>query len=91
MRIGIVYNPIQNQLFTACKGQGAFLNGSRIFASKRTDIDLSVVGLEVTLARREQWYEKNIQRLQAVVKKAQGYDGLCKLIKFSCLNIFYFF
>lgn len=71
--IGIVYNPIHNQLFTAIKGRGAFLNGTRIFTRKTTEIDLAVVGLEVTLARRDGLYEKNVQRLQAVVKKAQGF------------------
>lgn len=31
--IGIVYNPILEQLFTARKGQGAFLNGAPIRVS----------------------------------------------------------
>jgi len=31
--IGIVYNPILEQLFTARKGQGAFLNGTPIHVS----------------------------------------------------------
>lgn len=31
--IGIVYNPILEQLFTACRGQGAFLNGAPIQVS----------------------------------------------------------
>lgn len=31
--IGIVYNPILEQLFTARKGQGAFLNGAPIHVS----------------------------------------------------------
>ena len=34
MRIGIVYNPILEQLFTARKGRGAFLNGRPIKTSK---------------------------------------------------------
>lgn len=60
-------------MFTAIKGQGAFLNGTRIYTRKTTDIDLAIVGMEVTLARRDGLYEKNIQRLQAVVQKAQGF------------------
>lgn len=31
--IGIVYNPIINQLFTAQKGQGAYLNNEKISVS----------------------------------------------------------
>lgn len=34
MVLGIVYNPILEQLFTARKGRGAFLNGKPIQASK---------------------------------------------------------
>lgn len=33
--IGIIYNPVLNQLFTARKGKGAFLNGERITVSGR--------------------------------------------------------
>lgn len=31
--IGIIYNPVLEQLFTARRGQGAFLNGDKIQAS----------------------------------------------------------
>lgn len=34
MVLGIVYNPILEQLFTARKGRGAFLNGKPIQVSK---------------------------------------------------------
>lgn len=34
MVLGIVYNPILEQLFTARKGRGAFLNGKPIRVSK---------------------------------------------------------
>lgn len=34
MVLGIVYNPILEQLFTARKGRGAFLNGKSIRVSK---------------------------------------------------------
>lgn len=33
--IGIVYNPVLEQLFTARKGQGAFLNGAPIHVSDK--------------------------------------------------------
>lgn len=32
--LGVVFNPVQNELFTAIKGQGAFLNGKRLNVSK---------------------------------------------------------
>lgn len=33
IKIGIVYNPIINQLFTAQKGKGAFMNNEQIHVS----------------------------------------------------------
>jgi len=32
--LGVVYNPIYNELFTAARGEGAFFNGTRIACSK---------------------------------------------------------
>lgn len=34
LEIGIVYNPVLKQLFTARRGKGAFLNGKPIRSSK---------------------------------------------------------
>lgn len=38
IEIGIVYNPILDQLFTARKGQGAFLNGRPLHVSGQKGI-----------------------------------------------------
>ncbi len=42
---GIVYNPINDELFTAERGQGAFLNHKRIRVSGRRSVDGSMFGL----------------------------------------------
>lgn len=34
--LGVICNPYQNELYHAVKGKGAYLNGTRIFASERT-------------------------------------------------------
>jgi inositol-phosphate phosphatase/L-galactose 1-phosphate phosphatase len=34
--VGIIYNPIREELYTAVKGEGAFLNGNPIRASGQT-------------------------------------------------------
>lgn len=36
--LGLVYNPIIEQLFTAIKGQGTYLNGKRVFVSIKTKL-----------------------------------------------------
>lgn len=37
LEVGLVYNPITDELFTAARGEGAFLNGQRIRANKQRD------------------------------------------------------
>jgi myo-inositol-1(or 4)-monophosphatase len=40
----VVYDPTRDELFTASKGRGAFLNDRRIRVSRRTKIDEALVG-----------------------------------------------
>lgn len=42
--LGVVYAPYLNELYTAVKGQGAFLNGREIQVSRKTDLGHSVLG-----------------------------------------------
>jgi len=40
LKVGIVYNPIMNQLFTAQKGKGAYLNNEKIYVSNTEGITI---------------------------------------------------
>jgi myo-inositol-1(or 4)-monophosphatase len=37
-RVAVEYNPVRDELFTAAKGHGAFLNGTAIHVSKQVDL-----------------------------------------------------
>ncbi|WP_417309065.1 inositol monophosphatase family protein [Devosia sp.] len=41
---GVLYNPAADEMFTALKGDGAYLNGERMTVSQQTDIGLMCVG-----------------------------------------------
>ncbi|MGB9638394.1 MAG: inositol monophosphatase family protein [bacterium] len=41
--LGVIYNPILNELFIAEKGSGAYLNDERIFVSKTNELKKSVL------------------------------------------------
>jgi len=41
--VGVVYNPITDQMFTAVKGKGAFLNGEKIIPSSIDELNRSVL------------------------------------------------
>ncbi|OAD52759.1 Inositol monophosphatase 1, partial [Eufriesea mexicana] len=49
--IGIVYNPILEQLFTARRGQGAFLNGAPIQVSGEKELRKALVMMEMGTSR----------------------------------------
>ena len=44
MQQAVVYDPNRNEIFTASKGGGAFLNGKRIRVAKRTKLDEALIG-----------------------------------------------
>ncbi|NTV48525.1 MAG: inositol monophosphatase [Geobacteraceae bacterium] len=41
---GVIYNPVYDELFTATKGGGAFLNGVRLSVSSRTPLKSTLLG-----------------------------------------------
>ncbi|MFB3883698.1 MAG: inositol monophosphatase family protein [Thermodesulfobacteriota bacterium] len=43
VKLGVVYNPILDELFQAEKGKGAFLNGNRIFVSHEDHLSRSLL------------------------------------------------
>ncbi len=54
---GVIYNPLQNELFAAEKGKGAYLNGRRIMVSQRSSLEDSMLVLgNPKLSARENKY-----------------------------------
>ena len=41
---GALYNPVSDEMFTAVRGRGAWLNGERLEVSEKTDVGLMAVG-----------------------------------------------
>ncbi|XP_005180671.1 uncharacterized protein LOC101888472 [Musca domestica] len=74
--VGIVYNPILNEMFSAWKGHGAYLNGERIHVSKVTSINNAVVALEVSLIHAARVRDKNVKRLAKLASNATGTRGI---------------
>ncbi len=42
--VGVIYNPVEEELFTARRGGGAFLNGRRIKVSQQIDFNRALLG-----------------------------------------------
>ena len=41
---GALYSPVADEMFTAIRGRGAFLNGERLGVSARTEVGLMAIG-----------------------------------------------
>ncbi len=68
---GLVYDPVRNELFTASRGRGAFLNDRRIRVSKRTRIEESLIGTGFPFRMIGQ-IDDYLEMLKPVMEKAAG-------------------
>lgn len=77
---GVVYNPITDELYTAERGGGAFLNDRRIRVSARKDFRQSVIATGVPHVARGN-HPRYIAQLQAVMRDCAGIRrcGACSI------------
>ncbi len=57
--LGVVYDPLRDELFTAEKGKGAFLNNKKIKVSKESNIAKTILGADLGHVERK----KTLSRL----------------------------
>jgi myo-inositol-1(or 4)-monophosphatase len=63
---GIVFDPLRNELFTAERGAGAYLNDRRIRVSRRTDMRTALIGCGLPIqnwAAREKGFTRQMDRV----------------------------
>lgn len=71
MFAGVIYNPIQDEMYWGEKGQGAFLNGRRIRVSSRKDVSQSLFSTGIPFMGSEK-EERFLERLEAVMSVSSG-------------------
>jgi len=70
--VGVVYDPTRDEMFWAARGEGAFLNGTRIRVSRTAEVDRSLVAtgfpydLRVSPDNNVRHFNNFILRVQAV-------------------------
>ena len=69
--VAVVYDPTRNELFTAERGKGAFLNNKRIRGSGRTDFSQSLIGTGFPF-RRTDHYAGFMPKIQRDANSAAG-------------------
>ncbi len=68
--VGVIYDALRDECFTAEKGRGAFLNGRRLAVSATKTLDESLLSTGFAYAVRETHY--NLDNFRQFVLKAQG-------------------
>ena len=62
---GALYSPVADEMFTAIRGGGAFLNGERLGVSARTEVGLMAIGTGLPV-RRLHSFDGYYRRLEAI-------------------------
>lgn len=76
-----MYNPILDELFSAVKGQGAFLNGNPIHVKSTTNLKESLVTTGFPYARDDETLDRILGNVQEVLKVCRDVrrPGACAL------------
>jgi len=71
IRLGIIYNPMLDEMFVAEKGKGAFLNGQKISVSSTADLSKSLLATGFPYDIRDD-ENNNINYFNGMAKSAQA-------------------
>ena len=79
--VGVVFNPISNECFTAVVGEGAKLNGKPINVSKVSDLGKALIGTEIGVSRDPATVDAIMGRVRACVENARSLrcSGSCAM------------
>ncbi|GMY36705.1 inositol-phosphate phosphatase [Fagus crenata] len=93
--VGVVYNPIMNELFTGVRGEGAFLNGNPIKVSSQTELVKSLLVTEAGTKRDKSTLDATMNQINILLSKVRSLrmSGSCALnlcgIACGRLDLFY--
>ncbi|KAL6992903.1 Small subunit (SSU) processome component [Sarracenia purpurea var. burkii] len=79
--VGVVYNPIMDELFTGILGKGAFLNGNPIKVSSQSELIKSLLGTEVGTKRDKLTVDATTKIINTLLFKVRSLrmSGSCAL------------
>jgi myo-inositol-1(or 4)-monophosphatase len=72
LAVGVVYQPVLNELFTAIRGEGAFLNGERIGVSKRNEKESYLFATGIPFKEYDHYMDGYTGLLRDVIQDSAG-------------------
>ncbi|KAA8515609.1 hypothetical protein F0562_018780 [Nyssa sinensis] len=94
-KVGVIYNPIMEELFTGIHGKGAFLNGKPIKVSSQSELVKSLLAAEDATQRDKLTVDASTNRINSLLFKVRSLrmSGSCALdlcgIACGRLDLFY--
>lgn len=76
VEIGMVYNPLMGQFFSARRHGGALLNGKRIGTSNVKDLSETLVAMEPWIAKNPEFLVSIYNRMHALIQGTHGIRSL---------------
>lgn len=70
--LGVMYNPVMDEMFTALKGNGAYLNEKGIQVSKTTNLDKSLLSMGFPYDRNSEAFNKSSRNFIRLVRDSQA-------------------
>lgn len=79
--VAVVLNPVLNEMFTAVKGKGAYLNGKPIKVSDRSKLNQALLATEIGVSRDEEVMDAIFSRIRGVTAQVRSIRcaGACAL------------
>ncbi|KZV16106.1 inositol-phosphate phosphatase-like [Dorcoceras hygrometricum] len=93
--VGVIYNPIMDELFTAIRGKGSFLNGNPTKVSTQTELVKSLLATEAGTKRDKSTLDAITNRINNLLFKVRSLrmSGSCALnlcgVACGRLDLFY--
>ncbi|XP_001650092.2 inositol monophosphatase 2 [Aedes aegypti] len=72
LKIGIIYNPCMDEMYTAIAGQGTFLNGERVRVSGVDNLKGALIGHEISIASYKAARPHILGRGEELIKECTG-------------------
>ncbi|GAB4826493.1 Mitochondrial inner membrane peptidase complex subunit [Ancistrocladus abbreviatus] len=79
--VGVVYNPIMDELFTGVRGKGAFLNGNPIKVSSKDELVKALLATEAGIKRDKATIDATTNRINSLLFKVRSIrmSGSCAM------------
>ncbi|KAK2185981.1 hypothetical protein NP493_215g03009 [Ridgeia piscesae] len=83
--IGLIYNPILDQMYTARPGQGAYCNGEKLQVTQTQDLGHALVCAEFGSSRDSKVLDSKFRSMRKIIEQAHGIRSLGTATMAMCM------